>query len=196
MAILNDSQIATLAAAGMITPFEPQLHRLGATNVPAISYGLSSFGYDISLSANEFRIFRRRPGDVVDPKAFTIDHLEAQDLITTPTGEQFFILPAHSYALGVSVERFDIPANVIGTCVGKSTYARCGVIVNVTPLEPSWAGHLTLEVSNSSDSDVRLYANEGIAQVHFYQGNRPGVTYLDRAGKYQDQLEEVTLARV
>lgn len=194
--IQTDNQIAELAEAGMITPFEPRLQRLGASHAPAISYGLSSFGYDITLSANEFRIFRRRPGDIVDPKRFTEDHLEHADLITTSTGEQFFILPAHSYALGVSAERFQMPSDVVGVCVGKSTYARCGVIVNVTPLEPGWSGHLTIEISNSSDSDCRCYVNEGIAQILFYRGLRPTTTYRDRSGKYQDQLEEVTLARI
>lgn len=196
MTIQTDNEIITLAEAGMIEPFERQLLRLGPTNVPAISYGLSSFGYDISLSANEFRIFRRRPGAIVDPKAFTDDHLEHADLITLGTGEQFFILPAHSYALGVSAERFRMPSDVVGVCVGKSTYARCGVIVNVTPLEPGWRGHLTIEISNSSDSDVRVYAGEGIAQILFHKGLRPHTTYRDRSGKYQDQPEQVTLARI
>lgn len=179
----------------MIEPFHRQQIRTLTDGAPAISRGLSSFGYDITLSASEFRIFRRLPGDVVDPKAFTLDHLEWSNLQVGPEGS-WFILPAHSYALGVTVERFDLPSDVVSICVGKSTYARCGVIANVTPLEPGWSGHLTLEISNSSDSDVRVYAGEGIAQLLFYRGDRPEVTYADRHGKYQGQDLKVTMARV
>ena len=191
---LNDTQIIELAEQGMISPYlRSQLRTID--DRPVISRGVSSFGYDITLSATEFRIFRRIPGEVVDPKNFTIDHLEWSNLQTGPEGS-WFILPAHSYGLGVSMEDFIIPEDVIATCIGKSTYARCGVIVNVTPLEPGWAGHLTLEISNSSDSDVRVYANEGIAQLVFERGDRPAITYSDRSGKYQHQAERVTLARV
>ena len=195
MSILNDTEIRRLGEAGMISPFFPAQVRTLNDAVPAISRGLSSFGYDITLSASEFRIFRRLPGDVVDPKAFTIDHLEWSTLTTGPEGA-WFILPAHSYALGVTVEHFAIPPDVVGVCLGKSTYARCGVIVNVTPLEPGWTGHLTLEISHSSDSDVRVYAGEGIAQLMFHRGERPEITYADRAGKYQGQQLAVTLAKV
>lgn len=193
--ILNDLEISRLAQLGMITPFAPAQIRTLSDGAPAISRGLSSFGYDITLSVREFRIFRRLPGDVVDPKAFTVDHLEYSTLHTNNEGA-WFILPAHSYALGVTVERFVIPSDVVGICVGKSTYARCGVITNITPLEPGWSGHLTLEISNSSDSDVRVYAGEGIAQLLFLRGERPDITYEDRAGKYQDQAHAVTLARI
>lgn len=191
---LNDIQIIELAEQGMIAPYLRSQLRI-IDDRPVISRGVSSFGYDITLSATEFRIFRRIPGEVVDPKNFTIDHLEWSNLQTGPEGS-WFILPAHSYGLAVSMEHFSIPEDVIATCIGKSTYARCGVIVNVTPLEPGWAGHLTLEISNSSDSDVRVYANEGIAQLVFERGDRPAITYADRSGKYQHQAERVTLARV
>ena len=191
---LNDLQIAALAEGGMITPFFPRLIRK-LNNHPAISFGLSSFGYDITLSPKEFRIFRRIPGEVVDPKAFTMDHLEWSTLQQDSQGS-FFILPAHSYALAVSLEHFKIPADVIAICLGKSTYARTGVIVNVTPLEPGWTGHLTIEISNSSDSDVRVYANEGIAQLVFHRGTPPATTYADRSGKYQGQQHQITLAKV
>lgn len=191
---LNDLQIAALAEGGMITPFIPRLIR-SVNEAPAISFGLSSFGYDITLSPKEFRIFRRIPGEVVDPKRFTIDHLEWSTLQQDSQGN-FFILPAHSYALAVSLEHFKIPADVIAICLGKSTYARTGVIVNVTPLEPGWTGHLTIEISNSSDSDVRVYANEGIAQLVFHRGDPPSTTYADRSGKYQGQQHQITLAKV
>ena len=196
MTLQNDAEIAKLAEWGMIAPFHAHQVRTLKNGLPAISSGLSSFGYDLSLSPTEFRIFRRIPGDVVDPKRFTVDHVEWSNIINQPDGQQYFILPAHSYALAVSLEHFIMPADIIAVCVGKSTYARCGVIVNVTPLEPGWTGHLTIEISNSSDSDVRVYANEGIAQLIFFRGNEPLVTYADRDGKYQDQPLEVTLARV
>ena len=192
--LLNDLEIAALAEDGMIAPFIPRLIRR-LNNHPAISFGLSSFGYDITLSTAEFRIFQRIPGDVVDPKAFTPDHLRSSTLQKGDNGS-WFVLPAHSYALAVSLEHFKMPADVIAVCLGKSTYARTGVIVNVTPLEPGWEGHLTIEISNSSDSDVRVYANEGIAQLLFFRGNPPATTYADRAGKYQAQPHAVTLARI
>ncbi|MEN9860569.1 MAG: hypothetical protein RLZZ515_1051 [Cyanobacteriota bacterium] len=192
---LNDLEILELCEqAQMITPFWPRLIRK-LNHHPAISFGLSSYGYDITLSDREFRIFRRMPGEVVDPKNFTLDHLEWSNLQQDSQGS-YFILPAHSYALAVSVERFTMPADVIAICLGKSTYARTGVIVNVTPLEPGWTGHLTIEISNSSDSDVRVYANEGIAQLIFHRGNPPATTYADRSGKYQDQAHQITLAKV
>lgn len=195
--ILSDNEIHALAnEQGMIQPFESILQRLGPTNVPAISFGISSFGYDLSLSPEDFRVFQRRPGHVVDPKDFRAADLVQAQLQTECTGEQFFVLPAHSYALGVSAERLEMPSDVIGICLGKSTYARCGIIVNATPLEPGWQGHLTIEISNSSDSDCRVYASEGIAQVLFFRGLRPHITYQDRSGKYQHQVEQVTLARV
>ena len=193
--LLNDCQILELCEqAQMISPYHPRLIRR-LNNHPAISFGLSSFGYDITLSPAEFRIFQRIPGDVVDPKNFTPDHLRSSKLQQGDNGS-WFVLPAHSYALAVSLEHFKMSADVIAVCLGKSTYARIGVIVNVTPLEPGWEGHLTIEISNSSDSDVRVYANEGIAQLLFFRGNPPATTYADRAGKYQHQAHAVTLARI
>lgn len=192
---LNDLDILELCEqAQMISPYHPCLLR-AVDGIHAISFGLSSFGYDITLSPKEFRIFRRIPGEVVDPKAFSLDHLEWSPLQADAQGE-YFILPAHSYALAVSLEHFKIPADIIAICLGKSTYARTGVIVNVTPLEPGWQGHLTIEISNSSDSDVRVYANEGIAQLIFHRGTPPSTTYADRSGKYQGQSHQITLAKV
>jgi len=190
----NDLWIKEMAAQGMITPFEPRLVRQ-LDGVPKISYGLSSFGYDLRLSPVEFRIFRHIPGTVVDPKNFNPANLESTPLHEDETG-QYFVLPAHSYGLGVALERLEIPDYITVICMGKSTYARCGIIANTTPGEASWRGHLTLEFSNSSSADCRIYANEGIVQLLFLEGHPCEISYETRRGKYQDQSERVTLARV
>ncbi|MEO0458793.1 MAG: dCTP deaminase [Cyanobacteria bacterium P01_A01_bin.114] len=204
--IKNDTWIQTMAAQGMIAPFEPALVRrvrLGATEIatemptemPVISYGLSSYGYDIRLSPSEFRIFRHIPGTVIDPKRFNPDNLEPTQLKEDENG-RYFILPAHSYGLGVALERLAIPDNITTICIGKSTYARCGIIANLTPAEAGWRGYLTLEFSNSSSADCRIYAGEGVVQLLFLEGEPCEVSYETRKGKYQDQPEMVTLARV
>ncbi|HEY9780764.1 MAG TPA: dCTP deaminase [Leptolyngbyaceae cyanobacterium] len=131
--IKNDTWIGKMAAKGMIHPFEPQQIRY-VGDLPVISFGTSSFGYDIRLSPVEFRIFRHIPGTVVDPKNFSPENLESTKLYTDSNGS-YFILPAHSYGLGVSLERLEIPDNITVICLGKSTYARCGIIANVTPAE-------------------------------------------------------------
>ncbi|MGC9504470.1 dCTP deaminase [Baaleninema sp.] len=192
--IKNDTWIAQMAQKGMISPFEAQQIR-HADDLPVISYGLSSFGYDIRLSPAEFRIFRHIPGTVVDPKNFNPENLEPTKLYTDENGS-YFVLPAHSYGLGVALEKLDIPNNVTVVCLGKSTYARCGIIANITPAEAAWKGHLTLEFSNSSSADCRIYANEGVVQLLFFEGEACDTSYEDRKGKYQDQLEKVTLAKV
>lgn len=192
--IKNDSWIAKMAAESMIAPFASQQVR-AVDGIPVISYGLSSFGYDVRLSPVEFRIFRHIPGTVIDPKHFNPDNLESTPLHEDQHG-QYFILPAHSYGLGVALERLAIPNNITVICMGKSTYARCGIIANVTPGEASWRGHLTLEFSNSSSADCRIYANEGVVQLLFLEGEPCEVTYETRRGKYQDQSEIVTIARV
>jgi dCTP deaminase len=192
--IKNDTWISQMAQEGMIAPFVPQLVRR-AEGLPVISYGLSSYGYDLRLSANEFRIFRHIPGTVVDPKNFSDANLEPAPLHHDEHGS-YFILPAHSYGLGVALERLEVPDNVTVICIGKSTYARIGLIANLTPAEAGWRGHLTLEFSNSSSADCRVYANEGIVQLLFLEGLPCAVSYDDRRGKYQDQVERVTLARV
>ena len=192
--IQNDRWISQQAAQGMIEPFEPQLVRQ-LDSFAVISYGLSSFGYDIRLSPLEFRVFRHIPGTVVDPKQFNPDNLEPVKLHEDAHG-QFFILPAHSYGLGVALERLDVPDNITVLCIGKSTYARVGLIANLTPAEAGWRGHLTLEFSNSSSADCRIYANEGVVQLLFLEGEPCDVTYQQRRGKYQDQPEQVVFSRV
>lgn len=192
--IKNDTWIKEQAAAGMIRPFEPNLVR-SLDGFPVISYGLSSFGYDVRLSPVEFRIFRHVPGTVVDPKHFNPANLESTELHEDESG-QYFVLPAHSYGLGVALERLEVPDYITVICMGKSTYARCGIIANITPAEASWRGHLTLEFSNSSSADCRIYANEGVVQLLFLEGEPCAVSYETRKGKYQDQSEVVTLARV
>lgn len=199
----NDSWIRQQAKAGMITPFVDSLIR--EVEVPGrqnslirrkvLSYGCSSYGYDLRLSSKEFLIFKHVPGTVVDPKAFSSKNLEPAELHSDDNGE-FFVLPARSYGLGVAVEHLSIPSNITCIFIGKSTYARAGLIANLTPGESLWRGHLTLEFSNSSGADCRIYANEGIVQTLFFEGEPCEITYEDRAGKYQDQAHEVTLARV
>lgn len=193
--IKND---AWIKAKNMICPFVPELVRVeedidSGASLPVISYGLSSFGYDIRLSPNDFRIFRHVPGTVINPKRFNPRNLESMELQTDKYGS-YFVLPAHSYALGVAVEYLDVPDNVTVLCLGKSTYARCGVIANLTPAEAGWRGHLTLEFSNSSSADCRLYANEGVVQLLFFEGDSCDVSYEKRNGKYQNQSEQVTTA--
>ena len=199
--ILNDKQIKELAYNGMIDPFVPGLVRQVEPEGPGmgmqkvISYGLSSYGYDIRLSPADFRIFRHIPATVVDPKNFNPANLEPTELKSDDQGE-YFILPAHSYGLGVAVERLSMPPDVTAICIGKSTYARCGVIANQTPAEAGFRGHLTLEFSNSSSADCRIYAREGVCQLLFFKGEPCEVCYETRKGKYQDQPQSVVVARV
>lgn len=192
--ILNDTQIATLARKGMIRPFTQKLVRQAAGR-PILSHGLGSFGYDLRLSPKEFKIFRHVPGKVVDPKNFSPASLEPAELHRDAHG-RFFILPGRSYGLGVAIERLHLPENVSALCLGKSTYARCGIIANVTPAEAGWQGHLTLEFSNASAADCRIYAGEGIVQMVFLQGEPCQTSYAARAGKYHRQTDRITLPRV
>jgi dCTP deaminase len=160
---------------GMIKPFEDRQVRKGG-----ISFGLSSYGYDIRI-ADEFKIFTNINTTIVDPKAF--DPRSFVDY----QGE-VALIPPNSFALGRSVEYFKIPRNVLTICVGKSTYARCGIITNVTPFEPEWEGYVTLEISNTTPLPAKIYANEGIAQVLFFESDESCETsYADRQGKYQGQ---------
>lgn len=168
---------------GMIEPFVEKQQRQGV-----ISYGLSSYGYDMRV-ANEFRIFTNVRSAVVDPKDFS------KDSFVEFEGD-ICLVPPNSFALARSVEYFRIPRNVLTLTVGKSTYARCGVITNVTPFEPGWEGYVTLEISNTTPLPARIYANEGIAQVIFFEADEEcEVSYADRKGKYQGQIG-VTLPRL
>ena len=160
---------------GMIEPFEDRQVREGV-----VSYGLSSYGYDIRV-ADEFKVFTNINSTVVDPKNF-----DARSFVDIKA--DICIIPPNSFALAKTVEYFRIPRDVLTVCVGKSTYARCGLIVNVTPFEPEWEGFVTLEISNTTPLPARVYANEGIAQVLFFQGDEPcEVSYADKKGKYQKQ---------
>ncbi|MFZ5807612.1 MAG: dCTP deaminase [Verrucomicrobiota bacterium] len=192
--ILNDEQITQLAKKGMIRPFCGKLIRK-IKNAPVLSYGLCSYGYDLRLSSKEFKIFKHIPGTVIDPKQFNSGNLENEPLGKDSRGV-FFILPARSYGLGVAVEKLTLPENVSAICVGKSTYARCGIIANVTPAEAGWSGHLTLEFSNSSAADCRIYADEGVVQMIFFKGTACSVSYQKRKGKYQNQQHQITMPKV
>lgn len=192
MTLLNDKQIieanramAKLNGTGMISPMvTKQIRSRGKNKV--ISYGLSSFGYDIRLSKHIYIPQGNPAVTVIDPKGNRRDRSKV--LWESRTIDRHgFEIPPHGYALASSVERFHIPDNVVAVCLGKSTYARCGLVVNVTPLEPGWQGFLTLEISNTTNFKVLIYANEGIAQLLFHQGERPITTYADRDGKYQNQ---------
>jgi dCTP deaminase len=190
---------------GMIEPFYPskERYRRGADgNIivhadgsldPIISRGLGHYSYDLTLSPKEFLVFRNTPGTVVDPKDFNPTCLGPATLYPSFKGS-FFILPAHTYALGFTVEYQRIPDNVTAIYIGKSTYARTGVIVNTTPGEAGWEGHLTVEISNSSGADVRIYVNEGICAALFFEGVQSNTTY--GKGKYQGQGAGVVFARV
>jgi dCTP deaminase len=184
MAVKSDRWIRQMALEhGMIHPFSEKQIREGV-----ISYGLSSYGYDVRI-AHEFKIFTNINHMVVDPKDF--DPRSFVDY----EGDQC-IIPPNSFALARTVERFKVPRDVIVVCLGKSTYARCGIIVNVTPLEPEWEGIVTLEVSNTTPLPARIYAGEGIAQMLFFQSDEACETsYADKKGKYQAQ-DGLTLPRL
>lgn len=178
---------SVLAVMGEIIDFGPARR--------AISYGTSSFGYDLRLADDGFRVFSPHHAREIDPKAFDDASLIKTPLYQADDGAQYYFIPPHSYALGVTVEAFQMPADVLGVCLGKSTYARCGLIVNTTPLEPGWCGRLVLELANVTPLPMRVYVNEGIAQCLFFRGETPSTSYADRAGKYQGQ-QGLTLARV
>lgn len=189
MAILVDWQIRERALAGMIEPYEPeQVREVNGEKV--ISYGQSSMGYDIRL-ASEFKLIRPRYQEriVIDPKNFPAD-------IVIDRQEGSCIIPGNSFILGRSFEYFKMPEDLMGICLGKSTLARCGIIVNTTPIEAGWEGYITIEISNTAPLPAKLYANEGIAQVIFFAAEEQcEVSYADKRGKYQKQ-KEITLPKV
>lgn len=184
MSLKSDRWIKRMAQEyRMIEPFEEKQITEGV-----ISYGLSSYGYDIRI-ADEFKIFTDVYTTIVDPKDF-----DPRSLIDVKG--DYCIIPPNSFILGRTVEYFRIPRNVLGICLGKSTYARCGIIVNVTPFEPEWEGYATLEISNTTPLPAKIYANEGIAQVLFFEADEGcEVSYAERKGKYQAQTE-ITLPRI
>jgi dCTP deaminase len=184
MSVMPDTWIRKMAAEhGMITPFTEAQRRDGV-----ISYGVSSYGYDARVS-DEFKIFTNLDSAVVDPKNFS-------DAGFVDRKTNVCVIPPNSFALARTVEHFKIPRDVLVICLGKSTYARCGIIVNVTPLEPEWEGHVTLEFSNTTPMPARIYANEGAAQFIFLKADSVCETsYADRKGKYQGQVG-VTLPRL
>ena len=184
MGVKSDRWIAKMAQEHrMIDPFAEAQVREGV-----ISYGVSSYGYDMRV-AREFKIFTNAMSAIVDPK-----HFDPKSFVEFEG--DVCIVPPNSFALARSVEYFRIPRNVITVCLGKSTYARCGIITNVTPFEPECEGHVTLEISNTTPLPAKIYANEGIAQVLFFEGDEPpAVSYADKKGKYQAQ-QGVTLPRI
>ena len=184
MTVLSDKWIKEMVRTNnMISPFENKQVRDNK-----ISYGLSSFGYDARVS-NEFKIFTNVNSEIVDPKNFKLNNFISKK------GDEC-IIPPNSFVLSSTVEYFRIPNNVMVICLGKSTYARCGIIVNVTPLEPSWEGNVTLEFSNTTPLPAKIYANEGASQFIFLKGNeKPDITYADRNGKYMKQ-SGVTLPKI
>jgi len=186
MTIKSDRWIRRMAEAGMIEPFEPgQVREVDGRRI--VSYGTSSYGYDVRC-AGEFKIFTNINSTIIDPKHFDVNNF-------VDVNGDVCIVPPNSFALARTVEYFRIPRNTMVICLGKSTYARCGIIVNVTPLEPEWEGHVTLEFSNTTPLPARIYANEGVAQMLFFESDEACETsYRDRGGKYQGQ-KGVTLPR-
>ncbi len=184
MPVMPDHWIRQAAKEqGMISPFEEKMQRQGV-----ISYGLSSYGYDARV-ADDFKVFTNVDNAIVDPKNFS-----ENSFVTRKT--DVCIIPPNSFVLAHTVEYFKIPRDILVICLGKSTYARCGLIVNVTPLEPEWEGHVTLEISNTTPLPARVYANEGVCQFLFLKADSPCETsYADRGGKYQGQTG-VTLPRM
>jgi dCTP deaminase len=187
VSIKSDQWIQRMAIEhGMIEPYEPgQVRDRGLDRI--VSFGTSSYGYDVRC-ADEFKIFTNINSAIVDPKNF-----DANSFVDVQS--DVCIIPPNSFALARTVEYFRIPRKILTVCVGKSTYARCGIIVNVTPLEPEWEGHVTLEFSNTTPLPAKVYANEGVAQVLFFESDEVcAVSYKDRAGKYQGQ-QGVTLPK-
>ena len=188
MTVKSDRWIRLMAEEHkLIDPFNPTLVR-EVEGRRIISAGASSYGYDMRLADDGFRVFSPIHGREIDPKRFDEDSLVEPPLRTAEDGSRYHLMPPHSYALGVTVETFRMPRNVTGICMGKSTYARAGLLVNTTPLEAGWQGRLVIELGNLADLPIRVYVNEGIGQVLFFQSDDDcDVSYQDRGGKYQGQ---------
>ena len=196
MSIKSDRWIKrTSRAQNLINPFEEKLIRT-VDDHRIISCGLSSYGYDCRLARDEFKVFSPVTGTEIDPKNFDPNSLLDVPIRRAEDGSDYWLLPPHSYALGVTIERFQIPRNVTALAIGKSTYARCGLIANTTPLEANWCGRLVVELYNAANLPVRLYAEEGFIQILFFESDEECETsYSDRGGKYQDQ-QGLTLAKL
>jgi dCTP deaminase len=196
MSIKSDRWIKRMSRAQhLINPFEEKLIRR-VENRRIISCGLSSYGYDCRLARDEFKVFSPVTGTEIDPKNFDPNSLLDVPIRRAEDGSDYWLLPPHSYALGVTIERFQIPRNVTALAIGKSTYARCGLIANTTPLEANWCGRLVVELYNAANLPVRLYAEEGFIQILFFESDEECETsYSDRGGKYQDQ-RGLTLAKL
>ncbi|GAB0172006.1 Deoxycytidine triphosphate deaminase Dcd [Helicobacter trogontum] len=186
MGLKSDLWIKEMSKKGMIKPFcEKQIGQ------NTVSYGLSSYGYDIRVGS-EFMIFTNIGATLVDPKSF-----DERNVVKVDASKKgYCLVPPNSFALAHTIEYFRMPRNVLAICLGKSTYARCGIIVNVTPFEPEFEGHITIEISNTTPLPAKIYANEGIAQVLFLEGDEPcEISYKDKKGKYQGQMG-ITLPKV
>ena len=193
MSVLSDQEIKDLAGEGMIVPFSDRLVN-ERDGIKLLSYGLSSYGYDIRLSPSQCLLFGGVQHGMCDAKNFDPEILKETELHEDERGK-YFIIPPYGYCLGVAVERLALPRDVTVVAVGKSTYARAGIMANITPAEAGWEGHLTLEISNCTALFNKIYANEGICQLLFYQGDPCAVSYQERKGKYQNQPLEVILAK-
>ena len=196
MSIKSDRWIKRMSRSQqLINPFEERLIRT-VEDRRIISSGLSSYGYDCRLARDEFKVFSPVTGTEIDPKNFDPNSLLDVPIRRAEDGSDYWLLPPHSYALGVTIERFQIPRNVTALAIGKSTYARCGLIANTTPLEANWCGRLVVELYNAANLPVRLYAEEGFIQILFFESDEECETsYSDRGGKYQDQ-RGLTMAKL
>ncbi len=188
MTVKSDRWISRMAEEQqLIQPFSPTLVR-EVDGRRIISAGASSYGYDMRLADDGFRVFSPIHGREIDPKKFDEESLVEPPLRTAEDGSKYYLMPPRSYALGVTVETFRMPRTVTGICLGKSTYARAGLLVNTTPLEAGWTGRLVIELGNIADLPIRVYVNEGIGQVLFFESDEDcSVSYEDRGGKYQGQ---------
>lgn len=196
MTPLPDFEILHLAAMGMITPYSDRAVRLGDHGQKIVSWGLSSFGYDMRLAPNGLLLADQLQGGLLDVKQHHEHDWRPAQIHPFPDENPYVVVPAHGFLMGYSLEYWKIPNDIIAITMGKSTYARTGIIANITPMEPGWEGHLTIEISNTAPLPNKVYLGEGIAQAIFFRGQAPVTTYADRKGKYQSQGPEVVLAKV